>query len=57
MAALSSFIVMRNDPEQLLQDGGYPEDVYHSRTWSCAVFVGKRYGSKGYPQRNTAQMW
>jgi len=42
--------------EQLLQDGGAPEYVYHDRTaWCCAVFVGKRYGSKGYPQRNAVQ--
>jgi len=40
--------------EQLLQDGGAPEYVHHDRTaWRCAVFVGKRYGSKGYPQRNS----
>ena len=33
--------------KQLLQDGGAPEYVYHDRTaWRCAVFVGKRYGSK-----------
>jgi len=33
--------------EQLLEDGGAPEYVYHDRTaWHCAVFVGKRYGSK-----------
>jgi hypothetical protein len=33
--------------EQLLQDGGAPEYVYHNRTASrCAVFVGKRYGSR-----------
>ena len=39
--------------EQLLQDGGALEYVYCNRTvWRCAVFVGKRYGSKGYPQRN-----
>jgi hypothetical protein len=43
--------------EQLLQDGGPPEYVYHDRTeWRCAVFVGKRYGSKGYPQRNAAHV-
>jgi len=34
-----------------------PEYVYHDRTaWCCAVFVGKRYGSKGYPQRNDAHV-
>ena len=44
--------------EQLLQDGGPPEYVYHDRTaWHCAVFVGRRYGSKGYPQRNAAHVW
>jgi len=43
--------------EQLLQDGGNPEYMYHDRTaWRCAVFVGKRYGSKGYPQRNAAHV-
>ena len=43
--------------EQLLQDGGAPEYVYRDRTaWRCAVFVGKRYGGKGYPQRNAAQV-
>jgi len=43
--------------EQLLQDGGAPEYMYHDRTaWHCAVFVGKRYGSKGYPQRNAAHV-
>ena len=59
MAALSSFIVTRNDryahdcTEQLLEDGGALEYVYHDRTgWRCAVFVGKRCGSKGYPQKN-----
>jgi len=43
--------------EQPLQDGGAPEYVYHDRTvWRYAVFVGKRYGSKGYPQRNAAHV-
>jgi len=43
--------------EQPLQDGGALEYVYHDRTaWRCAVFVGKRYGSKGYPQRNAAHV-
>jgi len=43
--------------EHQLQDGGAPEYVYHDRTaWSCVVFVGKRYGSKGYPQRNAAHV-
>jgi len=33
--------------EQPLQDGGAPEYAYRDRTaWRCAVFVGKRYGSK-----------
>jgi len=37
--------------EHQLQDGGAPEHVYHDRTaWRCAVFVGKRYGSKGCEQ-------
>jgi len=36
--------------EQLLKDGGATEYVYHDRTvWRCTFFVGKRYGSKGYP--------
>jgi len=31
--------------------------VHHDRTaWCCAVFVGKRYGSKGYLQRNAAHV-
>jgi len=43
--------------EQSLQDGGTPEYVYRDRTaWRCAVFVSKRYGSKGYPQRNAAHV-
>jgi len=37
---------------QPLQDGGAPEYVYHDRAaWRYAVFVGKTYGSKGYPQK------
>ena len=48
---------MRVKTEQLLQDGGAPEYVYHVRTaWRCAVSVGKRCGSKGYPQRNAAHV-
>jgi len=44
--------------EQLLEDGGPLEYVNHVRTaWRCAVFVGKRYGSKGYSQRNAAHVW
>jgi len=43
--------------EQPLQDGGAPEYVYHDRkAWRCAVSVGKRYGSEGYPQRNAAHV-
>jgi len=39
--------------EQLLQDGGALEYVYHDTTaWRSAVFVGKRHGSNGHPQRN-----
>jgi hypothetical protein len=31
--------------------------MYHDGTaWRCALFVGKKYGSKGYPQRNAAHM-
>jgi hypothetical protein len=31
--------------------------MYHDRTaWCCAFFVGKKYGSKGYPQRNAVHM-
>jgi hypothetical protein len=42
---------------KLLQDGGAPEYMYNDRTaWSCAILVGKKYGSKGYPQRNAAHM-
>ena len=48
---------MTVETEQLLQDGGAPEYMYHNRTtWRCAVFVGKRYGSEGYPQRNAAHV-
>jgi hypothetical protein len=44
--------------EQLLQDGGAPEYVYPDRTaWRCVFFVGKRYGSKGYPQGYAAHVW
>jgi len=36
--------------EHQLKDASAPEYVYHDRTaWRCAVFVGKRYGTKGYP--------
>jgi len=43
--------------EHPLQDGGAPEYAYHDRpAWRCAVFVGKSYGSKGYPQRNAAHV-
>ena len=46
---------MTVETEQLLKDGGAPEYVYPDRTaWHCSVFVGKRYGSKGYPQRIAA---
>jgi hypothetical protein len=39
-----------------LQDGGAPEYVYRDRTARrCAVFEGKKYGSKGYPQRNVSR--
>ena len=45
------------ETEQLLQDGGTHEYVYNNRTaWRCAVFVGKRYGSNGYPQRNATHV-
>jgi len=44
--------------EQLLQDGGALEYVYHDRTaWSFAVSVGITYSSKGYPQRNFHLFW
>jgi len=43
--------------EQPLQDGSAHEYAYHDRTaWRCAVFVGKSYGSKGYPQRNAVHV-
>jgi hypothetical protein len=43
--------------KQLLQDDGAPEYMYHDRTvWRCAYFVGKKYESKGYPQRNAVHM-
>jgi hypothetical protein len=48
---------MTVEAEQLLKDGGAPEYVCYNRAvWRCAVFVGKRYGSKGYPQRNAADV-
>jgi len=48
---------MAVNTEQPLQDGGAPEYVYHDRTaWRCGFFVGKRCGSKGYPQRNAAHV-
>jgi len=64
MATLSSFIVTRNDryahgckDGAAVKDGSTPEYVYHDRTaWRCEVFVGTRYGSKGYPQRNAAHV-
>jgi hypothetical protein len=29
--------------------------MYHDRTaWRCAFFVGKKYGSKGYPHTGNA---
>jgi len=43
--------------EQLLQDGGAPEYAYRDRkALRCAVFVVKRYGSKGYRKRNDARV-
>ena len=31
--------------------------MYHHRTaWRCAFYVGKKYGSKGYPQSNAAHV-
>jgi hypothetical protein len=43
-------IRMTVQTEHQLQDGGAPKYVYYDRTaWRCAVFVGKRYGSKEYP--------
>jgi len=65
MAALSNSIATRATigmrmtvkTQQLLQDGGTPEYVYHDRTaWRCAVFMGERYGNKGYPQRSAAHV-
>jgi hypothetical protein len=66
VASVGSIIYLINDArshiletvqtQQQLQDGGAPEYVYHDRTvWPCAVFVGKKYGSKGYPQRNVSR--
>jgi hypothetical protein len=32
--------------------------MYHDRTaWHCAFFVGTKYGSKGYAQRNAAHKY
>jgi len=64
MAALSSFIVTRNDQYAhdckdgaAVKNGGAPEYAFHDRTaWRSAVFVGKIHGSKGYPQRNAAHV-
>ena len=51
------YVYMTVKTEQLLQNGGASEYVYHDRTaWLCVVFVGKRYGSKGYPLRNPAHL-
>jgi len=48
---------MTVETEQPLQDGGAPQYVYYDRTeWCCGVFGGKRYGNKGYPQRNAAHV-
>jgi hypothetical protein len=55
MAALSTFIVTHSDryagaavmTEQLLQDGGAPEYVYHDRAgWCYAVFMDKNMAAK-----------
>jgi hypothetical protein len=46
---------MTVETQRLLQDGGAPEYMYHNKqAWCCEVFVGKRYGSKEYPQGNAA---
>ena len=43
--------------EHQLQYGGAPEYVYHDRTaLLCAIYVDKRYGSKGCEQRNAAHV-
>ena len=48
---------MTVNTEQLLHDGSAPVYTYHDRTaWHCGVFVGKRYGSKGYPQIKAAHV-
>jgi hypothetical protein len=49
---------MNVQTQQLLEDGGAHEYMYHERTaWRCAFFVGKKYGcGKGYSQRNAAHM-
>jgi hypothetical protein len=41
---------MTVEKEQMLQDGGAPEYVYNGIVYGFAVFVGKSYDSKGYPQ-------
>jgi hypothetical protein len=42
---------------QLLQNVTAPEYMYNDRkAWRRAFFVGKKYGSKGYPQRNDAHV-
>ena len=64
MSAPFSLIVTRNGryardfkDGAAAKDGGALEYAYHDRpVWRCAVFVGKGYGSKGYPQRNAAHI-
>ena len=48
---------MTFNTERVLEDGGQHEWSYDDKSaWHCAVFVGKRYDSKGYPQRNAAHV-
>ena len=64
IASLSSFIVTHNDRYAhectdvvAVKNGGAPEYMYQDRkAWRCAFFMGKKYGSKGYPQRNAAHV-
>ena len=63
MAALSSFIVTRNDRYAHDCKDGAAVTRWRRPMNTCTTieqrgvvrfFVGKRYGSKGYPQRNAA---
>ena len=52
MAALSSFIVTRKGAAVTR----WRRPWTRVPAWCCAVFVGKRFGNKGYPQINAAHV-